>query len=182
MSGHVFGLAVGDIEVVGDRVDDAVDAAAIGIINRRIAWAETRRIAHREHIGIREENPRIGIGMGAVGMSDHRGAAARLEHRTVVGIVGLSWDRFFRYGRGFLAREAIGRAVLETKREIAVGDDGGLVLGRELAIAAGMIAVEMGIDDVFDRLAAVCLNSVSTWITASSPHAATILPPWPSSM
>ena len=67
--------------------------------------------------------------------------------------------------------------MLETKREIVVSDDGGLVLGRELAIAAGMIAVEMGIDDVFDRLAAVCLNSVSTWITASSPHAATILPP-----
>ena len=37
-----------------------------------------------------------------------------------------------------------------------VSDDGGLVLGRELAIAAGMIAVEMGIDDVFDRLAAAC--------------------------
>ena len=52
------------------------------------------------------------------------------------------------------ARESIGRAVLETKREILVSDDGGVVLGRELAIATGIIAVEMGIDDVFDRLAA----------------------------
>jgi hypothetical protein len=41
MSGHVFGLAVGHREVVVDRVDDAVDAAAIGIVNGRIAWAET---------------------------------------------------------------------------------------------------------------------------------------------
>jgi hypothetical protein len=154
MSRHVFGLVVGDREVVVDRVDDAVDAATIGIIDGRIARAETRRIAHRQHIGIREENPRIGIGMGAVGMSDNRGAAGHLQHRSVVGIVGLGWDRFFCYRRSLLAREAIGRAMLETKREIAVGDDGGLVLGRELAIAAGMIAVEMGIDDVFDRLAA----------------------------
>ena len=47
--------------------------------------------------------------------------------------------------------------MLETKREILVSDDSGLVLGRELAITAGVIAVEMGIYDVFDRLAAACL-------------------------
>ena len=39
MAGHVFGLAVGDREVVVDRIDDAVNAAAIGIVNGRIAWA-----------------------------------------------------------------------------------------------------------------------------------------------
>jgi hypothetical protein len=120
MSGHVFGLAVGHREVVVDRVDDAGDAAAIGIVDGRIAWAETRRITHREHVGIREDNPRIGIRMGAVRMSDDRGAAACLEHRSVVGIVGLSRDRFFRYRLSALARESIGRAVLEAKREIVV--------------------------------------------------------------
>src|SRR5271169_6896987 len=90
-------------------------------------------------------------------MSDDRGAAGHLEHRSVVGIVGLRRDPFFYSRLGALARESIGRAVLETKREIVVGDHGGLVLGRELAITAGMIAVEMGIDDVFYRLAAACL-------------------------
>jgi len=35
-----------------------------------------------------------------------------------------------------------------------VGDDRGFILGGELGIPAGMIAVEMGVDDVFDRLAA----------------------------
>src|SRR5580704_9943217 len=95
--------------------------------------------------------------MCAVRMPDDRGAAGHLEHRSVVGIVGLSRDRFFCYRLSALTRESVRRAVLETKREIVVGDDGGLILGRELAIAAGMIAVEMGIDDVFDRLAAARL-------------------------
>jgi hypothetical protein len=35
MSGHVFGLSVGHLEVVVDGVDDTVDAAAIGIVNGR---------------------------------------------------------------------------------------------------------------------------------------------------
>src|SRR5580700_6533513 len=92
--------------------------------------------------------------MCAVRMSDDRGAAGHLEHRSVVGIVGLSGDRLFCDQLSALARESIGRAVLEAKREIFVSDDGGLVLGRELAIAAGVIAVEMGIYDVLDLLAA----------------------------
>ena len=95
--------------------------------------------------------------MRAVRMSDDRGAAGYLEHRSVVGIIGLSRDRFFCNRLSTLTGEPISRAVLETKREIAVGDDGGLILCRELAIAAGMIAVEMGIDDEFDRLAAAHL-------------------------
>src|SRR3984957_18576095 len=94
--------------------------------------------------------------MCAFRMSDDRGATGHLEQRSVIGIVGLSRDRFFCNRLSALARESIGRAMLEAKSEIVVSDDGGFVLGRELAVAAGMIAVEMGIDDVFDRLAAAC--------------------------
>jgi hypothetical protein len=46
---------------------------------------------------------------------------------------------------------------LQAKREIAVGNDNGMVLGRELAVTAGMIAMQMGVDDVLDRLATACL-------------------------
>jgi hypothetical protein len=55
-------------------------------------------------------------------MSDDRGTAGHLEQRSVVGIVGLSREGFFRYRLSALARESIGRAVLEAKREIVVSD------------------------------------------------------------
>ncbi len=95
--------------------------------------------------------------MRAVRMSDDRGAAAHLEHRSVAGIVGLSRDPCFFSRLGVLARKSIDRAVLEAKREIVVRDNSRLVLGRKLAIAACMITVEMGVDDILDRLAAACL-------------------------
>jgi len=44
--------------------------------------------------------------------------------------------------------------VLETQREIAMRNDCGAEL-RKAAIAAGMVAVEVGVDDVLDRLAAI---------------------------
>src|SRR5205807_5698744 len=58
---------------------------------------------HPKHIGIQEEIPRDGIGMCAVLMSDRRGAAGHLEHRTVVGILHLTRDPCFYSRRPLLS-------------------------------------------------------------------------------
>jgi hypothetical protein len=56
--------------------------------------------------------------MCAVRMSDDRGAAGHLEQRSVVRIVGLSRDRFFCNRLSALARESIGRAVLQYRSQL----------------------------------------------------------------
>ena len=67
--------------------------------------------------------------------------------------VGLRRNPVLRRRLRLLARHAVGRAVLETQRKVAMRNDRRAVL-REAAIAARVVAMEMRVDDILDRLAA----------------------------
>src|SRR5215470_11001561 len=64
--------------------------------------------------------------------------------------ISLLRDRIARRGGRFIAGGAVGCAGDKADPDVVLCDDGGAVL-LEVRISAGVVAVEMGVDDVFDR-------------------------------
>jgi len=113
-----------------------------------------------------------------------------IEHQLIG--VSLGRQRVASAGGVLDPGQAVGGAGSQARTHVDFGDDGGAVLV-EQCIAAGVIAVEVGVDQVLDRqlgdlldraliLSCSGANSESTMRTASLPTATVMLPPSPSSI
>src|SRR5262249_26361486 len=115
-----------------------------------IAVTIVHDVAGADHVGVGEINPGVAIGVGVVDMVQLRLAAADLDDLDAAG-VGLLRYAALRGGRLCVARPAVLVAAGgETEPDVVLGDNGGAVL-LEVGIAAGVVAVEVSVDDVFDR-------------------------------
>ena len=149
MAGHDLGIVLGKLEQFVDAADHPIDAAAVGKVDVGIA-TEKDQVAGDQHVGV----GKIDIGV-AVSVHVHRmpelGRAALEPHCHGV-LVDFLWQRDRRRRRHQVAGESVAAPAGKTALDVLVRHDGGAILAERL-VAAGMIAMEMGDDEVADRLA-----------------------------
>ena len=138
--GTILVLSFDDLEIGVHRADHAAHVAAIGEVDVLIALEIVERVAGGQHVGVREIDPGVAVGVGVGDMGQLRLAAAHFQRERAAEI-GLLRQRFGRPRRRLGAGQAGDGAGREAHPDVVVRHDGDAVLG-EVLVPAGVIAMD----------------------------------------
>ena len=129
MADHDLGLVVRNPQPVIGGTDHAADVAAIEEVHLLIAMVAVHDVAGGDHVGVREIDASVAVGVGIVVVGEHRLAAA--DHDFLVAAeIGLLRDRvagnrlrkmmsWRRVGDGSLSRSLLGKCGSKGKPKAA---------------------------------------------------------------
>ena len=144
-----LGVVVGEREKGVRRRDHAIDGAAVGEVDVGIAGTQRHDVAGRQDIRIGKVHVGVTVGMGIGEVLQGRLASSDLHRH--LRRVGPGRDRPLRRGWGLGAGQSVGGAGAQTLCDILMRRHDGTILGEAL-VAARMVAMEMRVDEIADRL------------------------------
>ena len=149
VAGDDLGAVVRHLEVGVERADHATHVAAVGEVDVLVALEVVEGVAGGQHIGVGEIDPGVAVGVGVGNMGELRLAAAGFHHLRAAE-VGFLGQRVRGLRRHLGAGQAIDRAGGEAGTDVVVRHDDDAVLG-EVRVPAGVVAMIVRVDQVFDR-------------------------------